>query len=105
MLDECKARADIPNHEVKNFLFDSFLVYFFVVLVKNDRISHLSNCAFDQELLARLLVLLHDPLAQDQLATQILTVRMTIPAFLHLLLICIKFVKLSSKFLLQDLNY
>ncbi|POO01805.1 Coatomer beta subunit [Trema orientale] len=41
MLNECKARADIPNPE---------------------------------ELFARLLVLLHDPLARDQLATQILTV-------------------------------
>ncbi|KAM6568771.1 hypothetical protein CsatB_016756 [Cannabis sativa] len=41
MLNECKARADLPNPE---------------------------------ELFARLLVLLHDPLARDQLATQILTV-------------------------------
>ncbi|XP_024022984.1 protein SHOOT GRAVITROPISM 6 [Morus notabilis] len=41
MLNECKARADLPNPE---------------------------------ELFARLVVLLHDPLAKDQLATQILTV-------------------------------
>ncbi|GAV58925.1 hypothetical protein CFOL_v3_02458 [Cephalotus follicularis] len=41
MLNECKARADIPN---------------------------------PQELFARLLVLLHDPLAREQLATHILTV-------------------------------
>ncbi|PON31771.1 Coatomer beta subunit [Parasponia andersonii] len=41
MLNECKARADIPNPE---------------------------------ELFSRLLVLLHDPLARDQLATQILMV-------------------------------
>lgn len=34
-----------------------------------------------QELFARLLVLLHDPLAREQLATQILTVRASIYQF------------------------
>lgn len=48
-------------------------VYYIVVIIRNWTVF-VGELVF-QELFARLLVLLHDPLAREQLATQILTVR------------------------------
>lgn len=48
-------------------------VYYFDVIICNCKL-YVGKLVF-QELFARLLVLLHDPLAREQLATQILTVR------------------------------
>lgn len=66
MLSECKARDDIPNPEVEYPLMCMMCLRSF----SQSSIWH----ACIQELFARLVVLLHDPLAREQQATQILTV-------------------------------
>lgn len=72
MLSECQARTDIPHPEVQLCcVYINDIV--FVVIKCCRRLSVLGHVF--QELFARLVVLLHDPLAREQLATQILTVR------------------------------
>lgn len=73
MLSECKSRTDIPEPEVATaFILFYFSIFCFHVLLMIE--SDNSVDMHIQELFARLLVLLHNPLAREQLATQILTV-------------------------------